>query len=145
MPWLWEVWDTTLPSFWAITTVSALSAEVSTLSAERKRNEEVERQWLAARDVIQQEMPEIMETWEMENEHPKEADSYAMCRNVELKDGLKNVMALPKGRTNWCRAYYEVKMNWEALRGLQNRERIWKDVEEIFRRIDVYRGEGRIG
>lgn len=145
MPWLWEVWDTTLPSFWATTTVSALSAEVSTLSAERKRNEEVERQWLAARDVIQQEMPEIMETWEMENEHPKEADSYAVCRNVELKDGLKNVMALPKGRTNWCRAYYEVKMNWEALRGLQNRERIWKDVEEIFRRIDVYRGEGRIG
>lgn len=131
MPWLWEVWDTTLPSFWATTTVSALSAE-------RKRNEETERQWLAARDVIQQEMPEVMETWEMEN--PREAESYAACGN----DGLKDVMVLPKDKTNWCRAYYEIRRNREALKGLQKRERIWKAVEEIFRRIDVYRGEGRI-
>lgn len=132
MPWLWEVWDTTLPSFWATSTVSALSAET-------KRKEELERQWLAARSVIQQEMPELVETWAIEN--PRETGmSYAVCGN----EGLKEAMVLPKDGTNWCRVFYEVKVNWEALKGLQNRERIWEDIEEIFRRIDDYRDEGRI-
>lgn len=132
MPWLWEVWDTVLPSFWATATVSALSAE-------KRRKEKAERQRIAARDIIQEEMPEAVDTWGMENAKGIDS-SYAMCGN----EGLKETMVLPKDGTNWCRIYYDVKMNWETLKGLQNRERIWKDVEEIFRRIDKYRDEGRI-
>lgn len=132
MPWLWEVWDTTLPSFWATTTVSALAAEI-------KYKEEAEEQRVAAKAIIHQELPEIAAIWDAEN--ADEVDkSYAVCG----KKGLEETIILPKDRTNWCRVYYEVKANWKTLKGLQNRERIWKDVEEILRRIDGYRSEGRI-
>ena len=132
MPWLWEVWDTVSPSFWATTTVSALSAE-------KKRKEEADRQIMAARSIIENEAPEALEKWDMEN--AKRVDgSYAACGDERLKETI----VLPKDETNWCRIYYDVKMNWEALKGLQNRERIWKDIEEIFRRIDKYRSEGKI-
>lgn len=132
MPWLWEVWDTALPSFWASTTVSALSAE-------KKRKKKAEKQRLAARSDVEMEMPELVENWDMDNAKELERSS-AMCGNEPLKE----VTVLPKDGTNWCRVYYEVKKNWDALKGLQNRERIWRDVEEIFRRIDVHGGEGRV-
>lgn len=132
MPWLWEVWDTALPSLWATTTVSALSVEM-------ERKNKTEKRRLAARDVIEQEMPELLENWDMDN--AKELDeSYATCG----KEALKEITVLPKYKTNWCRVYYEVKTNWDALKGLQNRKRIWRDVEEILRRITEYRDEGRI-
>ena len=131
MPWLWEVWDTVLPSFWAITTVS-------TLSAEMRKKEEAERQRVASRKIIQQELPEIAEIWDID--HAKVNMLFAACGN----EGMKETIVLPKDGTNWCRVYYEVKKNWKTLKGLHNRERIWKDVEEIFRRIDKYRGEGSI-
>lgn len=132
MPWLWEVWDTVLPSFWATTTVSALAAE-------KKRKEEAAQRIMAARSIIEDEIPEALESWEMENAKGV-GGSYAACGD----EGLKETIVLPKDETNWCRLYYDVKTNWEALKGLQNRERIWKDIEEIFRRIDKYRNEGRI-
>lgn len=79
----------------------------------------MEKQWPAARSVLEQEMPEVVETLEME--YPQKADkSYAVCGN----EGLKKLLVLPKEETNWCRVYYEIKMNGKALKGLQNRERI---------------------
>ena len=132
MPWLWEVWDTALPSFWATTTVSALSTEM-------KRKEEAEKQKVAARKIIHRELPEIAESWDTKNANGVDK-SYAACG----KEGLEETMVLPKDGTNWCRVYYVIKVNWKALKGLQNRERIWRDVEEIFKRIDGYRGESRI-
>lgn len=127
----WEVWDTVLPSFWATTTVS-------TLSAEMRKKEEAERQRVASRKIIQQELPKIAEIWDID--HAKGDMSYAACGN----EGMKETMVRPKDGTNWCRVYYEVKMNWKKLKGLHNRERIWRDIEEILRRIDKYRGEGSI-
>ena len=46
--------------------------------------------------------------------------------------------------TDWWRLYRMVKFCWSELKGLRNRRRIWKDVEEIVRRIGVYRREGAI-
>ena len=137
MPWLWEVWDTALPSLWATTTVSALSAEMK----QKEEKEGAEKERCAAREIILQELPEIAENWDTENEIVDDIDkSYASCG----KEGLEETMVLPKDGTNWCRVYYEVKANWKALKGLQNRERIWRDVEEILRKIDGYRSDGRI-
>ena len=93
----------------------------------------MEKQWPAARSVLEQEMPEVVETLEME--YPQKADkSDAVCGN----EGLKEIMLLQKEERNWCRVYYEIKMSWKALKGLPNRERIWKEVEDILRRIDLY-------
>ena len=132
MPWLWEVWDTVLPTFWATATVSALSTE-------KKKKEEAERERVVGREIIQQELPEIAKIGDVD--HAQGLDmSYAACGNY----GMKETMVLRKNDTNWCRLYYEIMKNWKTLKGLHNRERIWKDIEEIFRRIDKLRSEGSI-
>ncbi|MCJ1391456.1 hypothetical protein MMC18_004320 [Xylographa bjoerkii] len=50
---------------------------------------------------------------------------------------------LDVGKTNWYEMYRKVKSCW-LFKGLQNRRRIWKDVEEVVRRIRKYRQEGKI-
>jgi len=52
---------------------------------------------------------------------------------------------LPLAEIDWYHLYRQVKSCWGNLKGLMNRKRIWKDVEEIVRRIERYRAEGKIG
>ncbi|MCJ1433844.1 hypothetical protein MMC27_003209 [Xylographa pallens] len=51
---------------------------------------------------------------------------------------------MPLEDTNWYDVYRKVKSCW-LFKGLQNRKRIWKDVEEVVRRIGKYRQEGKVG
>ena len=39
----------------------------------------------------------------------------------------------------WHQLYCAIKFDWAGLKGLQNRKRIWKDAEEIVRRIGQHR------
>ncbi|KAI9709191.1 MAG: hypothetical protein M1812_007776 [Candelaria pacifica] len=48
-------------------------------------------------------------------------------------------------QTDWRELYCKVKFCWLDLKGLKNRKRIWKDVEEVVRRIEMYRKRGDIG
>ena len=48
------------------------------------------------------------------------------------------------GNTNWFSLYQMVKGCWLNIKGLKNRQRIWKDVEEVVRRIKVCRENGQI-
>ena len=52
---------------------------------------------------------------------------------------------LPLERTGWYELYKMAKFCWSNLKGLQNRRRIWKDVEEIVGRVSKYRRDGKIG
>lgn len=56
--------------------------------------------------------------------------------------GADPTSLVPPEGTDWCRLYYVIKTQWQRFKGLRNRERIWTDIEEIFRRIAVYRNEG---
>ncbi|KAH6643341.1 hypothetical protein BKA67DRAFT_614262 [Truncatella angustata] len=47
-------------------------------------------------------------------------------------------------KTDWYRLRYELARNQSQLLGLKNRQRIWKDCEEILDRIGRYRREGKI-
>ena len=48
---------------------------------------------------------------------------------------------VPVGKVDWHKLYCVIKFGWVGLKGLRNRKRIWKDVEEIIRRIGKYRSE----
>ena len=45
---------------------------------------------------------------------------------------------------NWYDWYCKWKSGGGDLKGLRNRRRIWRDVEEIIRRIQKFRNEGKI-
>ncbi|SMY29082.1 unnamed protein product [Zymoseptoria tritici ST99CH_1A5] len=46
---------------------------------------------------------------------------------------------LPRIRTNWFKLYAALKKRGAEVSGLKNRERIWRDCEEIMRKIDEMR------
>ena len=46
--------------------------------------------------------------------------------------------------TDWHHLYRKVKFDLVNLKGMRNRKRIWKDVEEILRRVKTYRSQGKL-
>lgn len=46
---------------------------------------------------------------------------------------------------DWHQLYCAIKFDWAGLKGLQNRKRIWKDAEEIVRRIREYSASENVG
>ena len=54
---------------------------------------------------------------------------------IEEMPWLWEAVDFPIAETDWYRLYRMVKFCWVDLKGLKNRRRIWKDVEEIVRRI----------
>lgn len=54
------------------------------------------------------------------------------------------VREMEKSKTDWFLLYKNVKWSWGKTKGLNNRKRIWKDVNEIVNRIEKYRESGDI-
>jgi hypothetical protein len=132
MPWLWEVWSDDAPSFWATTSVPQLKAA-------QTARVEYQCQLQVYRDVIREEMPWMWKEW---------CDAEPPYSDVTLKDAALLVAStsikLPRAQTNWYQLHRDITAHWGELKGLQNRRRIWKDVEEIISRVKKYREEGKI-
>ena len=54
------------------------------------------------------------------------------------------VKDLDVAKYNWYELYCALKSSWKDLKGVRNRRRIWWDLEEILRRIDGFRKEGKV-
>jgi hypothetical protein len=117
MPWLWEVWSEEKPYFWTTVTYEDLKKE-------EKAREDFERELLLYRRVLKEEMPEIFDAW-IEAE-PTYDDFAISCR---ARHAALTPIILPKNRTNWYQLYRDIMRNWKDLKGLQNRRRIWTDIE----------------
>lgn len=57
---------------------------------------------------------------------------------------LFEVKDLDVACVDWYDWYCKWKSCHEDVKGLRNRRRIWRDVEEIVRRIQMYRKEGKV-
>ncbi|KAE8356231.1 hypothetical protein BDV28DRAFT_127619 [Aspergillus coremiiformis] len=116
MPWLWEAWDESecdhIPSIWTAATAN----EIQTIAKIRKRYAK----------VLKQEY------------QSGELDPQAMADMIPWPPTVPQQIVLPRGRTNWYEVYSGIIRNWNELKGLQNRRRIWDDVEEIITRIKKY-------
>ena len=71
---------------------------------------------------------------------------YTLFRRLLFEDmpWLWEARDMPIGETDWHDLYCTTKFCWLGLKGLQNRKRIWKDVETIVGKIEKYREEGDI-
>ena len=132
MPWLWEVWSDEKPSFWA-------SVSITDIIAEKYVKPKFEAELQCYRNVIKADMPEIFEEWCAAEPAFNEwavtsRDVYAGWTPIKL----------PRSQTNWYQLYRDITINWKDLKGLHNRRRIWKDIEEIISRIKKFRAEGKI-
>jgi hypothetical protein len=131
MPWLWEAWSDEMPSKWA-----AVSA------ADLRREKEEHYKFFDddhERSVIREEMPEILNAWIKKDE----LHYTNLGVDKRARVSLETYVRLPRAKTNWYQLYSDITRNWGSLKGLWNRKRIWNDCEEIIRRIQKYREEGR--
>ncbi|KAK1142973.1 hypothetical protein N8T08_007214 [Aspergillus melleus] len=114
MPWLWEAWDETgrghRPSPWTSITANG----VHLLIQRRQHYARILREEGQVGDGDIDDALDCLLSW------PETATPPHI---------------LPRGQTNWYRLYTDIKRNWPQLKGLQNRQRIWEDVEEIIDRI----------
>ena len=55
------------------------------------------------------------------------------------------IQDLPMAEVDWYKLYQTFKFCSSSLKGLQNRRRAWKDIEEIVRRVERYIIDGKMG
>jgi hypothetical protein len=113
--------------------------EVPWIKAEEKERQEYAKDLERRRNVVKQEMPEILEEWNNGEQGYAGPDA-----KKEAQKLVETVQMLPRDRTNWYQLYRDITVHWKELRGLWNRERIWRDVEEIVGQIKMLREEGKI-
>ena len=129
MPWLWEVWCEMPVSHWAMTSAKFLKEQ-----AKEKVDHEQELRIL--RKVIEEEMPELLPDW------VQAEPEYAPKLEQSLVDAVPSL--LPSEKTDWYAVYKCITANWNRLKGLQNRRRIWKDAEEWLNKVEKARNDGAI-
>jgi hypothetical protein len=113
LPWIWEAWtDRPYPAL-ACTTRNELDAIDEALNARLET--------LEALDGDQQSAMK-----EARSEHKKRYDDLLKPRPVRRLHRL---------RTDWYWLYCQINLDWRRIKGLQNRERIWKTLEFVVRRV----------
>lgn len=113
MPWLWEAWHESecnhSPSLWTNVTTAEIKSVIRARSTYAKA---------LCEDGYTEHTAEIVA-------------EYRFPLSVIIPDQVK----LPRMSTDWRRVLVQIQLNWDRLKGLQNRQRIWVDVEEVVRRI----------
>jgi hypothetical protein len=129
MPWLWELYSAHKPSFWT-------ALEVLDLKRGTKERGEWTEVMDRRRDIISYEIPEIGEEWE--EDQPGFLGIDPVRKAERMAEGVGKM--LDREGTNWYLLYKEIRM--AKLKGLRNRERIWRDVERIVGQIQILRRQG---
>lgn len=133
MPWLWEVWSQTPYSGWATTTRSVLEQKSKILNGEA-----AELDWYFS--VLDSDLPEM----KTQNAEVRAACEHELAQKTARLRQPAMHPVLEWQRTDWHAVYLGIRRRWKEMRGLQNRERIWMDCEEIVRRIRGYRERGEM-
>lgn len=140
LPFLYEAWSRDVqPYAWAVR-----------LPTDYQKYKEVKAERLADRDhqrrVIQQDMPEIMEEW-VRNElivDDAQLELESMCADSRRILDFTPVR-LERETTNWYQLYRDIQVNWDQLKGLQNRKRVWWHVQTIVESIEAQKARGSHG
>ena len=123
MPWLWEAWSSDEPTTWARMDNLDWRVWHGKAVAHEKRVQ-------LYREVIKDDYPEIYQ--EICAAEPDSIwDSWVASSPETIQ--------LPADCTNWHQLYCDITRNWKDLNGLQNRRRIWIDVERIIQCIKWFR------
>lgn len=141
MPWLWELWDNVAPSLWATVSWAEVDAAIK---ARDKAYKDYEYYACLYPTRIKEEMPEIWEAWAENNQWLWVKPSSDWRSFLKPKTAAEQFKPFSKMGTNWTQIYYDVAKRGDELKGLQNRRRIWIDVQEILQRISKYREQGAI-
>jgi hypothetical protein len=143
MPWLWEVYDSTVPSTWASIAFPDLNAEIERIKQTAEELRELQAHY---QEILTKEMPEICDEYYADNpwilENIENALPEALQHSIVALVRDEYIYSLPQDRTNWYEVYSLITKHWGDLKGLKNRKRIWEACEDIVRQIQEIEEEG---
>ncbi|CAH0031818.1 unnamed protein product [Clonostachys rhizophaga] len=137
-PWLWEIWCDYSYSIYARLESWELRLRDTNWENRKAR---LERDIRSLQDAIisgvdsEQNLPKINT---LRDCIAKEEAEYKKSREPIPPQKLPS----EPDEVDWFSLYCTLSHNFENLKGLRNRKRIWKDCEEIVRQIKKYRAEG---
>lgn len=112
MPWIWEAWSDRPYPLMSCTTKQELMHHDETIENRKRAATELPR---GAR-IVQEQLIAQDDT------------EFRKPRQVEQLDRL---------HTDWYYLYCQLRAEWKNIKGLQNRERIWKAAEFVVRRVQT--------
>jgi hypothetical protein len=144
MPWIWEAWTDRPYPFLACTTKFELEADNAGLwdgtMAMRDHGSDEEaspgngEQASLRNDEVAS--PEREEEENLQGEEDASSESDAARWETDQMWQPHAVRQLPRLQTDWYFLYCQLTREWKNIKGLQNRERIWKTLEFIVRRVE---------
>ncbi|KAK2016459.1 hypothetical protein LZ32DRAFT_79544 [Colletotrichum eremochloae] len=133
-PWLWETWCKLPYSIWATTTSTSLKRRAKEQEAEQNASDG------PAGDLVE-DHGDLSGSQEQEIVSPEKGPNKA----ADGENGLRkttDVSILPSTRIDWGSVLIDTEDQRDKILGLRNRERIWRDCEEILDRIEKHRRQG---
>lgn len=143
-PSVYEAWcDEVKPNHWTL-------LDPRDLMRRKGEQEKYEMDRWGMTGLLGDHDPESSTEWEDgDPKVPPSHDSDEFRERLKLQKETKlkaGPVKLPRWKTNWYQLYRDIAANWDKLKGLKNRERIWEDVERIAIEIKATRDkESEVG
>ncbi|CAG9993127.1 unnamed protein product [Clonostachys byssicola] len=135
-PWVYEAWCTHPYSFWA--------------TREARDVRKIDDDWQKERELLETRI-QILKEEALPDSNNEDAIAgireILKQKEVEYENIFQSQPAtnLSVSRTDWFRLFCDISKNRRRINGLRNRERIWKDCNEMLDRVERHRAEGRLG
>ncbi|VUC36335.1 unnamed protein product [Clonostachys rosea] len=134
-PWVYEAWCTLPYSFWA--------------TKEGWDIRKIDEDWEDEREFLETRIQILKQEVLPDSSNEDAIASIEEClkrKEVEYENNFQSRPAthLPVSKTDWYRLFCDITQNRQRINGLRNRERIWKDCNEILDRVEGYRAAGRL-
>jgi hypothetical protein len=145
LPSLWEVSvsadDNVSPYFWTAVVAREIEGYAYNTLEPLMSQQDFHGKIEAYRRIIEEEMSELYEDWVA-----AEPTYYEFSCGTPWPPATPEHVRLKKGETDWYRLYCDLnkELRNERLKGLKNRERIWKDVSFIVGKVAECRESGHI-
>ncbi|KAK7219693.1 hypothetical protein V2G26_007696 [Clonostachys chloroleuca] len=135
-PWVYEAWCTHPYSFW--------------VTKEARDVRKIDDDWQDQREFLENRI-QILKEEALPDSNNEDAiaaiTEILKQKEVEYENIFQSQPAtnLSVSQTDWFRLFCDITKNRRQINGLRNRERIWKDCNEILDRVERHRAEGRLG
>jgi hypothetical protein len=136
MPWIWEAWTDRPYPFLACTTRPELEGTTAFLWDRTMAMRDHGSGKEARSGGEEETSPGSEEQASPGNEKEASPETDAAQRKTGQMWQPHAVRQLPRLQTDWYFLYCQLTREWKNIKGLQNRERIWKTLEFIVRRVE---------
>lgn len=134
-PWLWEIWCLLPYSPWTCLTAQEIHGVEVAHEEEKAKLDFLDEN--GDYPGVDPDETQVLHDYIYKplREH-RTAERRALYNNLARAESCLELVKLPQGKVDYHGLYLAVARNWDRLKGLRNRRRIWRDCEVILEEVD---------